>query len=102
MTTTFFSKKEPDKVEPGSLLSLLESQFEGRLGNLQVRAEPLVKDLARAQLDFYRLCDDLAKLDAEPYVEDLWMPNIDSIKAKKGSYATAIRQMMSEAVLDMD
>lgn len=83
-------------------MSLLESQFEGRLGNLQVRAEPLVKDLARAQLDFYRLCDDLAKLDAEPYVEDLWMPNIDSIKAKKGSYATAIRQMMSEAVLDMD
>ncbi len=86
----------------GLLSPLLESLFEARLGNLQQRSDTIIAELEKARSEFYVLCNDLHKLDVEPYTEDLWYPNPSSIRSKKAMYATAIRQMMGSAVLAPD
>ena len=98
----FFGKTESDKVRLDSLQQLLDLLFEKKLGNLALKAAHIINELERSRPEFYRLCNELRVLDAEPYVEDLWNPNPSPIKSKKEAYAIAIRQIMEGAVLSPD
>ena len=99
----FFGRRETaEKLPPDSLEGLLESLFNKRMMPLEARASATVNELRSAQGHFYSACTEFEKLDAAPYTEDLWMPNINSIKSQKSQYAAALKEIANSLDLDAD
>ncbi len=90
----FFGRGEPEDVGLGSLASQLDLLFEKKLGNMPAKAGTAVSNIRKHQAEFGSLCKDLEALDAEPYTEDIWMPNVNTIKNSKEAYASALRQII--------
>lgn len=97
----FFGRKpEPEKVDAANLIPLLNRMFDKKLGNLEHRASGITKELESMKAEFSRVCGEFEKLDAPPYTEDLWNPNINSIKSQKAAYASALRNVISKLSLE--
>ena len=98
MQITFFWKKDsdPEKVALAELDGLANSIFEERLGNLGPRAQSEIEGLRSAATGFAEACDRFNGIDAEPYVQDLWMPNINALKSQKGNYAKALKHAIEK------
>lgn len=96
--TLFFGKKpaEPEKVSIHELEALALSSFEHKSGNLEARAEAEILGMRNSVSEFLDACASLDVLDAEPYVQDLYFPNIASLKSQKSSYAKALRHTMDK------
>ncbi len=95
-------RKRPSSSPPDSLPSLLDSLFEKKMAPLEGRVSGTVRDLRAAKERFYEACIEFEKLDAPPYTEDLWMPNINSIKNQKEQYASALKQIAASLNLEVD
>ncbi len=99
----FFGRNETaEKLPSDSLEAMLDSLFNKRMGPLEGRASAIVRELHVAKEHFYSACKEFEKLDAEPYTEDLWMPNINSIKSQKSQYAAALREIANSLDLESD
>ncbi|MDE1768321.1 MAG: hypothetical protein KGH69_04870 [Candidatus Micrarchaeota archaeon] len=98
----FFGKKETESIALEDLEELLESLFERKLGSLGSRAAAIASELAGSKSGFSDECDMLERLEAEPYVEELWSPNIGSIKGQKAIYARTLRQINDRLSLEAD
>ena len=95
-------KREPDRVPLDELESLEASLFEQKLDNLEPRAKAALDGVRAASAEFSRECDRLYELDAEPYVQDLYFPNINGIKNQKGFYAKALKHAIERLRLEPD
>lgn len=98
----FFGRKEAEPMAMDGLEQLLESLFEAKLGSLGSKADAMVRELISSKEGFGEECGRLEKLEAEPYVEDLWSPNIGSIKGQKAIYAKTLKQAMDRLSLEAD
>ncbi len=95
-----FGKKEPERVSLADMPQLLDSLFERKIGNFGESAERIAKLAGRYKEEFESACGKLEGLDAAPYTEGLWMPNINSIKTNKVAYAKALKLTISGMTLD--
>ena len=96
----FFGKGAPENVGIDGLAGYLEALFEKRLGSMPAGAEAAVAGIRRHQSEFERECKELEALDAEPYTEGLWMPNVNTIKNSKAAYAAALQQVIARMDTD--
>lgn len=99
----FFGRKET--VEPlplPSLSALLDQLFNKKMQPLEERSQGIIRELHAAHGQFISTCLAFEKLDAEPYTEDIWMPNINAIKSNKAQYAAALTDIASHLDLEAD
>lgn len=96
----FFKGSEPEDVAVEGLTPMLNSLFDKKLGNFHSRAEALDLELKEALKGFVEACDELASLDAEPDMEDLYISNYSSIKLSKSHYANALKNTINSASLE--
>lgn len=96
----FFGKSEAEKVNSDSLEELLNSLFTKKLGSFEPKAANLVKELNTAKLQFGEVCRRFGELDVEPYTEDLYSANINSIKTQKSLYSKALEHIADGLVLE--
>ncbi len=90
----FFGRRE--KAEPlplDSLQGLLDSLFGKRMEPLESKASLITRELRAAQEQFSKACAEFERLDAEPYTDDIWMPNVNAIKSQKVQYAAALTEI---------
>jgi hypothetical protein len=95
-------KDNVDPVDVSALAVTLDLAFAKEMGPLEPRASAILVDLHVAKERFLQACYEFEKLDAEPYTEDLWMPNINSIKSQKAQYASALTEAAKDLSLDAD
>ena len=88
-----------EEVSAGSLQRLSDSCFDKKMSKLDSRAAAIASGLSAAIQEFRSACTSFMELDAEPYTEDLWMPNINSIKKQKQQYASALMGIADECSL---
>jgi hypothetical protein len=96
----FFGKKDFGKVSSGSLGQLLDSLAQDRLNRIGPKAAGIVARFDAARKEFSEACMHLAELDVEPYTEDLWNPNVNSIKKQKEIYGNVLIGMSDGISLD--
>ncbi len=99
---TFFGKKEqePESIALADLCRIADSIFENGLGNLGSRAQSELEGVKNAAEEFTEACDRFQDIDAEPYVQDLWMPNINALKSQKVNYAKALKHALEKMDLN--
>ncbi len=88
-----FGREKTEEVAVDSLEGLAGRLFEKKIGNFDASAIAAVERFARARSEFISACDDLERLEAEPYVEDLYFASISTIKSQKALYAKNIRHI---------
>lgn len=99
----FFGKRETaERLPPDALEGLLDSLFDKRMAPLKSRASGIAKELGAAREQFSEACSEFRQLSEEPYTEDLWMPNINSIKNQKEQYAAALKEIAGGLSLETD
>jgi len=99
----FFGRRETaERLPPDSLEELLDFLFGKRMTPLESRASGIADELRTAMEQFSEACSEFRELKAEPYTEDLWMPNINSIKSQKEQYAVALKEIANGTSLDVD
>jgi exonuclease VII small subunit len=92
----FFGNNGIEKVKIDALLQLLQSSFNIKLGtNFAMEINNIIKDLNHAFEEFENACTELEKIDAEPYVENLFQPNINALKDSKSAYAKSLLRVMN-------
>ncbi len=96
----FFGKDKPEEIRPDALYQLLNSLFEKKLGAFPGRADGIARQMLKSGAGFSEACDKLEKLDAEPYVENIYFKTVGSIKSQKYPYVKALRQIISENGFD--
>ena len=96
----FFGKKDFGKVSSGSLGQLLDSLARDKLNRIGPKAARIVAQFDAARKEFSDACRHLAELDVEPYTEDLWNPNVNSIKKQKEIYGNILIGMSDGISLD--
>ncbi|MDE1768103.1 MAG: hypothetical protein KGH64_04225 [Candidatus Micrarchaeota archaeon] len=91
-----FGSKGADKIPSAELMQLLNSIFNKRFAQLESRAAGITLQLTKEKERFAMSCDNFERLNAEPYTEDLWNPNINAINSQKAAYSTKLRNLVSE------
>ncbi len=94
----FFGRPEPETVRLEELEALLVSQFEKKLGNFASRAGAIFEELKASRHEFMGACAELEGVEAEPYTEDLYQPNLEFIKSQKAIYSRTLRKIMGSAI----
>lgn len=92
----FGRKPEPEKVKEEELRKFLNQTFDKKLGKFSSNAASIVKQLPALKKDFIRDCDEFEGVDAEPYTEYTWNPNINAIKSQKTAYVDVLRNLTSK------
>ena len=95
-----FGKSKLEEVRPDGLCLLLNSLFEKKLGNFPDRADGIGRQMLKSSAEFSEACDRLEKLDAEPYVENIYFKTVGSIKSQKYPYVKALRDIIAENSLE--
>ncbi len=98
----FFGRREPDKVDPEGLVALADYLFSKKIASFVPKASSLAVQAHRARQRFVDSCDEFGRVEAEPYTEDLWNPNINSIKSQKAAYSSTLRNLAADADLEPD
>jgi len=96
----FFKGGEPEDVRLEDLTPMLNALFDKKLGRFRSRAEALNLELREALREFDEACMELASLNAEPEMEDLYMSNYSSIKLGKSYYAKALKNAINSVPLE--
>ena len=80
--------------------NVINAIFEKSLGDLESKAQSEVEGIHAAFREFSHACDVFYDIDAEPYVQDIWMPNINALKSQKGNYAKALKHVVEKIDLN--
>ncbi len=96
----FFRKNEPEKVALAEIEELAVDTFEKKAGNLEERAQSAVEGIRLAGNEFSEACAVFEALDAEPYVQNIYMPNINALKSHKSAYAKALKHAIEKLDLE--
>jgi hypothetical protein len=91
-------KGRAEDVRAGELQALLNASFDRKLGPFRPRAEGIGRELRAAGQRFIDACDKFAKIDPEPYTEDLYSVNLNYIRSQKAHYAEALRRLGEDLV----
>ena len=86
-------KGKVEDVAASELPALLNASFDRKLGPFRQRAEGISRELRTAGQQFIAACDKFAKIDPEPYTEDLYSVNLNYIRSQKVHYAEALRKL---------
>ncbi len=97
----FFGMHKPEEMNPEELFSMLDALFEKKLGSLGSLSNSIIKDLKHIKMEFGDQSLKLEKDDAEPYVGNIYLPNITGIKSQKNAYAKALKHAMDKMELDV-
>ncbi|MHB1830692.1 MAG: hypothetical protein ACYCO0_04845 [Candidatus Micrarchaeaceae archaeon] len=89
----FFGRGAPQSINLDGLGSLINSSFEKKLGSFGERSGRITDSMLQAKSQFIDACDKFETLDAEPYTEDIYSPNIHLIKTQKVIYAKALKRI---------
>ncbi len=97
----FFKKNaSPDAPEENLTLDLLmpyaKSVFEKTLEEFSNSSEEYITIFESAKKEFIEACHVLEKYSGEPNVEDMWAPNINSIKAQKSAYTKTLERVLEK------
>jgi hypothetical protein len=87
---------EVENIEVASLHQMLNALFDKKLAKLESKASGIVKEMNSVRRQFLDACDRFEKLDAMPDTEDIYNPNINSIKTQKDLYARSIRKVIGD------
>lgn len=96
----FFGIGKPEEVRPEDLFVMLDALFERKLGSFVSRSSAIINDLKRVKIEFADQSGKFEKDDGEPYVGNIYLPNITGIKSQKGAYAKALRHAMDKMSLE--
>ena len=86
----------------GALGAKLNALFNTKLASLETKESRLVNALRSTKERFCDACDIFHALDAEPDTEDIWNPNINTIKSQKRVYAMTLRKVVEGMQLEAD
>jgi hypothetical protein len=96
-----FGKKEPEKVNPDSLVTLLDSLFGNRLGDFAARSRAIAEDIRSAFAEFGKAVEAFDRVSAEPYIANPYFSNINSIKSQKVQYTGVMGHIVGKIRLDV-
>lgn len=90
----FFGKPKPSEIGIEEGERMLGELFVGKLGAWPSKMERLGKELAAVQSQLCEACDRFDQLSAEPYMENLFWMDPQSVKRHKGAYARALKNVI--------
>ncbi len=94
-----FGKKDYGKIDSDNLESFLKSIAYKKLDKVESKGKGIVEQFGKTADEFRSVCKKLYELDAEPYTEDLWNPNINSIKKQKGIYCNVLIGIVDDTAI---
>ena len=97
----FFKKNSSsDAPEENLTLDLLmpsaKLAFEKVLEEFSNSSKEYIAIFESAKKEFIEACHVLEKYSGEPNVEDMWAPNINSIKAQKSAYTKTLERVLEK------
>ena len=97
----FFKKNDsPDTPQEDLTLDTLmpsaKLAFEKALEDFSKSSEGYIAIFESAKKEFIEACHVLEKYSGEPNVEDMWAPNINSIKAQKSAYTKTLERVLDK------
>ncbi|MGC8479666.1 MAG: hypothetical protein ACP5M9_03290 [Candidatus Micrarchaeia archaeon] len=94
----FFKKSEPtppeESIELEKLMPILKELLDKSLSNFYSTCDETISSFNDYKEQFIKECHVLQNYDGEPIVEDMWTPNINSIKTQKISYTKTLARTL--------
>ncbi len=97
-----FGKPKPSEVGLDESERLLEELFAKKLGAWTPRMERFKGELAQVQENFVKACERFDELRAEPYMENLFWMDPESVKRHKVSYSRALKNVIERFTFEND
>ena len=97
----FFKKNAPsdnspsEEIELNYLVPMLKQEFEKEISEFSKLSSGYVESFESSKKEFVNACHILENYTGEPNVEDLWAPNINSIKTQKVSYTKTLERVIN-------
>ncbi|MEM0201067.1 MAG: hypothetical protein QXD23_01550 [Candidatus Micrarchaeaceae archaeon] len=96
----FFKKTPPSLPEEeytlDDLNKVLKSLLDTSLKEFYLNCNEFVSSFNNSKKEFIDECKVLEKYEGEPIVEDMWAPNINSIKTQKNSYTKTLVRILEK------
>ncbi len=96
----FFGKEKEEKLGIDEAREYLARMFDERTSGIEELGRLCATRILKARNDFMDHCSAFEALDAEPYTEDLYISNPNSIKSQKVLYARSVRHTAEKMDLE--